>query len=64
MQIGLLRRLPDEFVGERHIVVVKREPTSTPNWETCEFEERAGPEAPGTRDDAGRVYLSEDDMNL
>ena len=64
MQIGLLRRLPDDFVGERHIIVVKREPTSTPNWEACEFEERPGSEPPGTRDESCRVYLTEADMRL
>jgi hypothetical protein len=63
VQIGLLRRLSDDFLGERH-VVVKREPTSIPNWETCEFEERPGPEPPDSRNGAERVYLSEDDMNL
>lgn len=64
MQVGLLRRVPDDFVGERHVVVVKREPTSTPNWETCEFEERPGPEPPRMHNDACRVFLTEDDMNL
>jgi hypothetical protein len=64
VQIGLLRQLPDNYVGERHVVVVKREPTSTPNWETCEFEERPGPEPPGRHDDACRIYVTEDDMNL
>src|ERR1019366_4113935 len=49
---GKLRRLPDDFVGERHVVVVKREATSTPNWETCEFEEWPGPVPPGAHDDA------------
>jgi hypothetical protein len=64
MQVGLLRRLPDDFVGERHIVVVSRKATSTPNWEACEFEERPGPEPPGVRDQACRLYLSQDDLDL
>jgi hypothetical protein len=64
MQFGLLKQLPDDFVGERHVVVVKRELTSTPNWEQCEFEERPGPAPHGTQDDACRFYMSEDDINL
>jgi len=64
VQFGLLKRSPDDYVGERHVVVVKREPTSTPNWETCEFEERPGPEPPGRHEDACRIYMTEDDMNL
>lgn len=64
LQIGLLRSLPDDFVGERHVVVVRREPSGTPNWETCEFAERPGPEPPGRHESASRIYLSEDDMNL
>ena len=45
MQVGSLKKLPDDFVGERHVVVVKRYPSGTPNWEPCEFEERPGPGA-------------------
>jgi hypothetical protein len=26
MQVGSLKKLPDDFVGERHVVVVKRQP--------------------------------------
>jgi hypothetical protein len=44
----LAAALPQDCAGERHYVVVKREPTGSPNIEWCEFEERAGP-APITR---------------
>ena len=39
---GWLHALPDDFRGERHIAVVSREPTRTPNAEWCVFEERRG----------------------
>jgi hypothetical protein len=64
MQVGSLKKLPDDFVGERHIVVVRRFPTSTPNYELCEFEERPGPEPPGMRDQAWRIYVAEEDRGL
>jgi hypothetical protein len=43
MQVGSLKKLPDDFVGERHVVVVKRQQTCTPNYESCLFEERPWP---------------------
>jgi hypothetical protein len=43
----LASALPQDYEGERHYVVVKREPTSSPLIEWCEFEERAGPAPPG-----------------
>jgi hypothetical protein len=64
MQVGSLKKLPDDFVGERHVVVVKRRQTSTPNYESCEFEERPGPEPPGLRDQALRFYVAEEDRGL
>jgi len=39
---GRLRPLPDDYVGERHIVTLKSEPTRSPHIEWCEFEERQG----------------------
>jgi hypothetical protein len=47
IQYGWLNRLPDDYVGERHVVTVKREPTG-PNLEWCQFEERPGPAPPGS----------------
>ena len=41
---GYLKTLPADYVGERHVVIVKREPSGAPgNFEWCEFEERPGP---------------------
>ena len=55
---GWLHPLPDSYTGERHVVMVKREPTESPLIERCEFEERPGP-APAALMDAGPViYLT------
>ena len=40
---GYLKTLPSDYVGERHVVIVKREPSGAQNSEWCEFEERPGP---------------------
>jgi hypothetical protein len=61
---GCLKALPNDFVGARHVVIVKRESTGSPYSEWCHFEERPGPAPPGSVDDACRVYLTEDDMAL
>jgi hypothetical protein len=37
---GYLKTLPKDYVGERHVVIVKREPGASGNFEWCEFEER------------------------
>ena len=37
-----LKQLPSSFTGEKHVVMVKCEPTGSPNVEQCEFEERPG----------------------
>jgi hypothetical protein len=56
LRYGWLKPLPQEFSGERHVVIVKREPTGSPRVEWCEFEERAGPAlANGTGNDAVRI---------
>jgi hypothetical protein len=39
---GWIKPLPKDYVGERHVVMIKREPSRSPNIEWCEFEERAG----------------------
>ena len=38
---GYLKTLPADYVGERHVVIVKREPSGNGEW--CEFGERPGP---------------------
>ena len=40
---GYLKTMPADYVGERHVVIVKREPAGAPGNEWCEFEERPGP---------------------
>ena len=47
---GWLLPLPADYVGERHIVTVSREPTRSPRFEWCEWEERPGP-APSDAED-------------
>ena len=43
IRYGWLLPLPADYVGERHIVIVKQEPTRSPHYEWCEWEERPGP---------------------
>jgi hypothetical protein len=62
--IGLLKRLPEDYVGERHVVILEREPFSSFDTVECEFEERPGPVPPGSDDGVPRVYLSEDEMKI
>jgi hypothetical protein len=56
-QSGYLKPLPEDYVGERHVVIVSREPS--PNGERCRFEERPGPGPPDLDDSALTVYLTE-----
>lgn len=53
---GWLTPLPADYRGERHVVVVKREPTDSPNIEWCQFEERPGPAPPETGSKNFEVY--------
>jgi len=43
IRYGWLLPLPADYVGERHIVIVKQEPTRSPHFDWCEWEERSGP---------------------
>jgi hypothetical protein len=62
---GYLKTLPKDYVGESHVVIVKREPTDTSGtFERCEFEERRGPAPPGSEDPCFTVYLSDDELRL
>ena len=47
---GWLTHLPEDSIGERHTIIVKREPTGSPHVEWCDFEERPGPALPGSED--------------
>jgi hypothetical protein len=56
---GYLKTLPADYVGERHVVIVKREPSgATGQNEWCEFEERPGP-APvdAQEEDCTTIYI-------
>jgi hypothetical protein len=46
---GYLKTLPADYVGERHVVIVKREPSGNGEW--CEFEERPGPAPPDAQEE-------------
>ena len=59
LRYGWLRPLPADFTGERHVVMVKSQPTTSPNIEWCEFEERPGPAATEGSDGSLTVYLTE-----
>jgi hypothetical protein len=58
LRYGWLKPLPKDFTGERHAVIVKREPTVSPNVEWCHFEERPGPAPPGSDDDSFTILLA------
>jgi hypothetical protein len=42
LRYGWVKPLPDDYIGEKHTVIVKRELTGQPNIEWCQFEERRG----------------------
>ena len=53
---AISKTLPADYVGERHVVIVKREPAGAPGkFEWCEFEERPGP-APVDAQEEGRYH--------
>lgn len=55
---GVLKTLPKDYVGERHVVIVKREPAGAPGNECCEFEERPGPAPVGAQEeDCTTIYI-------
>ena len=65
LRYGILKRLPPDYEGERHIVVVSENPMPTSPHVACVFEERAGRAPRGTKvDNIPRAYMSEDDLNL
>jgi hypothetical protein len=55
---GWLKPLPLDYIGERHTVIVQREPTRLPHVEWCEFEERPGPARAADSDNGFTVYLT------
>jgi hypothetical protein len=64
IRIGVVRQLPIDFVGERHIAQVEPGAHFTPEGWMYSFEERPGP-APASMPDYGiTLYISEDDALL
>jgi hypothetical protein len=62
---GYLKTLPADFVGERHVVIVNREPGASGDFEWCEFEERPGP-APvdAQEEDCTTIYIAYRDVGI
>ena len=63
LRYGSIRYLPPDTGGERHIALVKNEPTTLPNVQHCELEERVGPALGAHHDLSFTVYLSAEDEN-
>jgi hypothetical protein len=55
---GWLKPMPNDYAGERHVAIVKREPTRAPGVEWCEFEERPGTSPASLEDRDFTVYLT------
>ena len=63
---GYLKTLPKDYIGERHVVILKREPAgATGDFEWCEFEERPGP-APvdAQEEDCTTIYIAYRDVGI
>ena len=61
---GLLFLLPDDYVGEKHVVLGSRRPTDLPNHEWCMFQEVPGP-GPNEAEGANVLLcLSETDARI
>ena len=59
LRTGYLTHLPEDFTGERHVVIVKQEPVEgSPGHQWCEFEERPGPAPTGSDDGGLTIYLT------
>jgi hypothetical protein len=64
IRVGVVRQLPIDFNGERHIARVERGAHCTPDGETYGFEERPGPAPRGLPDYGITLFISEDDALL
>jgi hypothetical protein len=64
MRWGLLKKLPEDYAGERHVAIVEIDPSCSPKAGQCEFEERPGPAPPGQDDLGCYVYFTADEMNI
>jgi hypothetical protein len=63
LRIGLLRQLPADYTGERHVVIV-REGEVEAGRHSCTFEERQGPAPPGPRDPVPWLPLTEAQLRI
>jgi hypothetical protein len=63
-RIAIVRRLPYDFVGERHMVPVEKGLSDTLGGGLCDFEEQPGPAPRGSHHDATLTYISEEDAML
>ena len=61
---GAIKPLATDYTGERHVVIVTRELTASPNVERCEFEERPGSPPAGSDNGGVNVYMSEVEMKF
>ena len=62
LRIGLLRELPADYTGERHIAIVWQ--GEIDGGESYTFDERRGPEPPGPRDTVPRLCLTENQLKI
>ena len=63
MRIGILRQLPADYKGERHVVIAGLgEMDGDRQW--CDFEERPGLAPPGPRDPVGWLCLTETQLKM
>ena len=58
LRYGWLKPLPADFTGERHVVMIKSQPTTSPNIEWCQFEERPGAAPTEGSDGSLTVYMT------
>jgi len=63
---GYLKTMPADYVGERHVVIVKREPAGASGNEWCEFEERPGPTPVDAQEeeDCTTIYIVYRDVGI
>ena len=63
---GYLKTLPADYVGERHVVTVKRKPAEAPGEvEWCEFEERPGPAPVDAQEEDGiTIHIVYQDVEI
>jgi hypothetical protein len=63
LRIGLLRQLPPDFTGERHVALV-RTCGMEGDRQWCEFEERPGPRPPGPVDPVPWLPVTETRLRI